>query len=89
MSCLKIKVQRCNMPHLKAFGMINLQYEIRICQKIYNRVTMTVYVKCVFLFNMHKKLYCQIVYHLVPSNKHVKNLVKFWSSQPGGFKITT
>ena len=26
----KNKVQRCNMPHFKAFGMINLQYEIRI-----------------------------------------------------------
>ena len=36
--------------------MINLHYEIRICQKIYNRVTMTVYVKCVVRFNVHKML---------------------------------
>ena len=35
------------MIYFKAFGMINLHYEIRICQKIYNRVTMTVHVKCV------------------------------------------
>ena len=34
--------------------MINLHYEIRICQKICNRVTMTVYVKCVVRFNVHK-----------------------------------
>ena len=26
---------------VRSFGMINLQYEIRICQKIYDRVTMT------------------------------------------------
>ena len=26
----KIKVQRRNVPHFKAFDMINLQYEIRI-----------------------------------------------------------
>ena len=25
---------------MRSFGMINLQYEIRICQKIYDRVTM-------------------------------------------------
>ena len=29
------------------FGMINLHYRIRIAKKIYDRVTMTVYVKCV------------------------------------------
>ena len=40
----------------KAFGMINLHYEIRICQKIYNRVTLKVYVKCVVRFNLHKTL---------------------------------
>ena len=33
------------MPHFKVFGMINLHYEVRICQKIYNKVSMTVYVK--------------------------------------------
>ena len=43
----KIEIQRPNIFPFKAFGMINLHYEIRICQKIYNRVTMTVYVKCV------------------------------------------
>ena len=53
----KIEIQRPNIFHFKAFGMINLHYEIRICQKIYNRVTMTVYVKCVVRFNVHKTLY--------------------------------
>ena len=37
--------------------MINLHYEIRICQKTYNRVTMTIYVKCVVRFNVHKTLH--------------------------------
>ena len=36
--------------------MINLHYEINICQKIYNRVIMTVYVKCVVRFNVHHTL---------------------------------
>ena len=55
----KIEIQRPNIFHFKAFGMINLQYETRICQKIYNRVTMTVYVKCVVRFNVHHTL-CSI-----------------------------
>ena len=49
-------MQRPNIFHFKAFGMINLHYEVRICQKIYYRVTMTVYVKCVVGFNVHKTL---------------------------------
>ena len=44
------------MFHLKAFGMIRLHYETRICQSIYNRVTMTVCVKCVVQFYVHKTL---------------------------------
>ena len=40
----KKKIQRHTIFHFKAFGMMNLHYEIRICQKIYNRVTMTQYV---------------------------------------------
>ena len=27
------------MPHFKAFGMMNLQYEIRICHKIHDKGT--------------------------------------------------
>ena len=42
---IKIEIQRPNIFHFKAFGMMNLHNEVRICQKIYNRVTMTVYVK--------------------------------------------
>ena len=34
---------------------MNLHYEIINCQKIYNRVAMTVYVKCLVRFNMQKK----------------------------------
>ena len=52
----KIEMQRPKIFHFKAFGMINLHYEIIICQKIYNRVTITVYVKCVVRFNVHKTL---------------------------------
>ena len=29
------------MPHFKAFGMMNLQYEVRICHKIHNKGTMS------------------------------------------------
>ena len=36
---------------------MNLHYEVRICQKIYNRVTMTVYVKGVVWFNVNKMLF--------------------------------
>ena len=34
-------IQICIEPHFKAFCMMNLQYEIRICQKKYNTGTMT------------------------------------------------
>jgi hypothetical protein len=40
----KMEIERLNISHFKAFGIINLQYEIRICQIIYNKVTMTAYV---------------------------------------------
>ena len=34
------------MPHFKACGMINLQYEIRICHKIHDKGTMS---KCQYI----------------------------------------
>ena len=37
----KTMIQICIEPHFKAFCMMNLQYEIRICQKKYNIGTMT------------------------------------------------
>jgi hypothetical protein len=40
---------------------MNLHYEVKICQKIYNRLTMTVYVKSVVWFNVNKTL-CTIEY---------------------------
>ena len=56
---MKIEMQRPNIFNFKAFGMMNLSYEIRICQKIYIRVTMTVYIKCVVRFYVHKTLFFQ------------------------------
>ena len=35
-----IMIQAPSIPHFKDFGMRNLQYEMRICQKIHNKVTM-------------------------------------------------
>ena len=29
------------MPHFKAFGMMNLHYEVRICHKIHDKGTMS------------------------------------------------
>ena len=52
----KIEIMRPNVFHFKAFGIINLHCERRIYQKIYDRITMTVYVKCVVRFKVHKTL---------------------------------
>ena len=63
---------------------MNLHYEIRICQKIYNKVTMTVYVKCVVRFNVHQTLrgqdeggggqkmpkFCPRSYWMTPNRNH-------------------
>ena len=35
------KVQICNMPHFKAFGMRNSLNEIETCHKIHNKGTMS------------------------------------------------
>jgi hypothetical protein len=48
-------VQTPSIPYFKGLDMRNLQYEIRICQKIHNNVTMTVYVMVRFL--MKQTLY--------------------------------
>ena len=53
----KIEIQRPYLFHFKAFGMIDLHYDMRICQKIYYRFTMTVYVKFMVRFNVHQTLY--------------------------------
>ena len=45
------------MHHFKAFDLINLQYEIRIWQKIINKATNDSL--CVVRFNMHQTL-CKI-----------------------------
>ena len=49
------------MPHFKAFGMINLQYEIIISQKIYNRVTTHNKSKYLVRNSLHQPL--NIFYH--------------------------
>ena len=36
-----MEIQIRNMSHFKAFGMINLQYEISICKILYNKGTNT------------------------------------------------
>ena len=46
----KIIVPAPSIPHFKGLGMRNLQYEIRICQKSHNTVTITVNIKCVVRF---------------------------------------
>jgi hypothetical protein len=37
----RIIVRAPSIPHIEGLGMRNLQYELRICQKINNIVTMT------------------------------------------------
>ena len=55
----KIEMQRPNIFHFKALGMMNLHYEIRICQKIYNRVTTHNKSKCLVRNSLHQLLpYC-------------------------------
>ena len=41
-----IVVKAHSIPHFKGLGMRNLEYEIRICQKIYNKGTITKDVQC-------------------------------------------
>ena len=47
----RIPVPGPSIPHFKGFGIGNLQYEIRICQKSHNTVAITVYVKTGSNFN--------------------------------------
>ena len=42
--------------HFEVFGMLDLHYEIRICQKIYNRVTTHNKSKCLVRNNLHQTL---------------------------------
>ena len=70
------------------FGMIDLHYEIRICQKIYIRVTMTVYVKCVVRFNVNKTLLTAftvqkkcLTFKRVQSNRYIFLMLLFCRSQ--------
>ena len=57
----KTEIQRPNISHFKAFGMKNLQYEIRVPQKIYRRDTIHYCAWYDFLWNRH---YSQIYGHL-------------------------
>ena len=40
--CEKDIVRSPSIPHFKGLDMRNLQYEIRVCQKIHNKVTLTI-----------------------------------------------
>ena len=71
----------CNMPQFKAFGMMNLQYEIRICQKSHNKVTILVYVMVRFLMK-HTLFDCTYKRNLLFLEKwNSKNGRKFNNSQ--------
>ena len=61
---IKLRYRDQKIFHFKGFGMMNLHYEIRICQIIYNRVMMTFYVKCVIWFNVTSSWTC-IIYLVV------------------------
>ena len=65
------------MSQFEAFDIINLQYEIKVCQNIYNRVTMRVYVKCVVRFNMNKMLFDVTEQHQILSGRFFSNFVPF------------
>ena len=51
-------VQTPNIPYFKGLDMRNLQYEIRICQKSHNKVTMTVYIMVQFFMNKTLQTLC-------------------------------
>ena len=66
-------VQRFNMPPFKAFGIMNLQYEIRICQKPYYKVTITLCfcyeIACIRRYNNY------LLSYLFKSLSNLKSLV--------------
>ena len=43
-------VQAPTIPHFEGLGMMNLQYEIRICQKQHTKVAMSTYANVVTVF---------------------------------------
>ena len=47
----QIIAQAPGLPHFKGLGMRNLEYEIRICQKIHTKVTITMSMLSSFFFN--------------------------------------
>ena len=61
---IKIELQTPTLSHFKAFGMTNLQHEIRIPQKIYRRVTMHYCARYDFLRNRRYFDYILIVLNL-------------------------
>ena len=56
-----------SIPHFKGLGMANLQYEIKVCQKIHNKVTMAmssyfaICQLCQFP-EIHEKLFSSVQY---------------------------
>ena len=67
MSSDRILVLAPSIPHFKGFGMRNLQYEIRICLKSHNTVTITIYMWTVVQILMKQTLSIKHVVKLVDS----------------------
>ena len=72
-------IQALSIPHFKGLGMRNLQYEVRIFQKIHDKVTMTM--SSYFHFGqfcqfpeIHEKLYPNIL--PTPFKNHVWTCLK-------------
>ena len=53
------------MPHLKAFGMRNLQYEIETCHKIHNKGTMSQRPIQVSIFLSGTDVICKLSKHFI------------------------
>ena len=62
------------MPHLRAFGKMNLQYEIRICHEIYDKGTTSKFTTHVTIFLTGKCFVFWIVWLISRSNKKVSNV---------------
>ena len=84
----KIEIERLNISHFKAFGIINLQYEIRICQIIYNKVWFDL--TCIKRYNactisMFGVDCFSLVFSMEKSTKIINKFVTGWSPNSSSF----
>ena len=72
----KIEIQRQNISHFKGFSLMNLQYEIRVCQKMHNEVTMTLYfyyeIACIRLYTSFSVLMANLFQNFITSSSKQK-----------------